>query len=179
MEEQQDGSEVLETTETQVEETIEEETPAISKEELETLKAKAAKADELEEKNKQLFERAKKAEKAKAPSNEEGLSIKDTLYLAKADIHADDVEEVLELARLKKWDVKQAHDYLKPLLNDRAEERKTAAATQTRGGARGASKTTGEDLLRKAERTGELPDSDEAMRELAQARLNRKKANAK
>lgn len=182
MDENQDGSEVLETTETMVEETqeaTEEETPSLSKEELDALRAKAAKAEELEEKNKQLYERAKKAEKAKAPSKEDGLSPVDIIYLAKVDIHDEDLPEVLEYAKKMGVSVKDAHAHYKPILAEKAEERKTASATQTKGGARGSSKTTGADLLARAERTGELPDTDEGMRALAQARLDRKKAHSK
>lgn len=174
MEEQiQDAPEVLETPET-VEETpsATAETPKdeLSPEQIADLKKKADERDELEKKNKQLFERVKKAE-----GKSDALSNKDIIYLAKNDIHDEDVEEVLDLARLKKWDVKQAHDYLKPLLDSRAEMRRTAQATQTRS-ARSVSKVSGEELLAKAERTGELPESEDGMAALAYARMVRKLA---
>lgn len=182
METNQDGSEVQETTDNTETEAVEtSEAAALSPEEIADLKKKA-------EASSQNFERAKKAEaelkeakkllQDKVPS-QEALSNKDIIYLAKADIHADDVDEVLELSRKMSWDVQKAHTYLKPRLDILAEERKTAANTQIKGGARGASKTTGEDLLRKAELRGELPESDADYATLAQARINRLKANAK
>lgn len=65
---------------------------------------------------------------------------------------------------------------LKAILDVRAEERRTASATQTRS-ARGVARPTGEDLLRKAEKTGELPSSSEDMTALAEARIARKRAD--
>jgi hypothetical protein len=176
MEPNQDGSEVLETTEKVAEETTE--TPEeLTAEQIAELKAKAAKADELEKKNKQLFERAKKAETEKAPLQEEGLSNRDVLYLAKADVHEDDVDEVLDWAKFKKISVAYAHKQLKATLDVRAEQRKSASASHTKGGARGTSKTTGEDLLRKAERTGEVPETAEGMNDLFLARQKRRLEN--
>jgi hypothetical protein len=172
----QDGSEVLETTEEVAEETtnetqdqqqegsLEKETPDAEKEALKV------KVEELEKKNRQLYERAKKA-----PSKENSdLSTRDVLYLAKADIHDEDMEEVLEIAKLRKIPVSQAHTFMKPILDVRKQERQTAAATHTKGGARGSTKVSGEDLLRQAEETGEVPDTDDGMNELFKARLARK-----
>jgi hypothetical protein len=171
----QDGSEVLETTEadTDAAETTDadaEPKVELSQKELDDLKAKAAKADELEKKNKQLFERAKKQDK-KAPDE---VSQKDMLYLAKADIHEDDMDEVLDLARLKGISVKDAHAYLKPMLDVRTEERRSAAATQTRS-PRGAQQASGEQLLATAETTGEIPDTEAGMQQLFRARHGLKK----
>lgn len=172
----QDGSEVLETTETEAEavETTEE---TLSAEDVATLKAEAAKAKELEAKNKQLFERVKKAEAAKAkpdaPSQE--LSTKDVLYLSGAGIPVDDVDDVISYASKMGVSIKEAHDFYKPILAERTEQRKTAAATHTKGGARGASKSTGADFLAKAEQTGDVPETEDAMRALQEARLARKK----
>lgn len=177
MDDNQDESQVLETETTEVADTTE-----LTAEQIAELKQKAAKADELEGKNKQLFERAKKAEdaaKATVHSQDTGLSQTDIIFLAKADIHEDDIGEVTELAKLKKIPVSEAYKYLKPVLNERAEERKTAAATQTKGGARGTAKVTGEDMLRKVEATGELPDDPDALMQIAEARLARKRVNAK
>lgn len=175
MDDSLDGSQVLE-TETKTEEvsgsTQETETTeeTLSPEEIKTLREKAAKADELEEKNKHLFERAKKAE-AKAPLKEsDGLSTKDVLYVAKADIHSSDVDEILTYAKKMGVTVEEAHAHYKPILAIRAEERKTANATQTRSGARGSTKVSGAELLTRFDRTGEMPESDEAMTDLFNAR---------
>lgn len=106
---------------------------------------------------------------AKEPEAQTGLSTKDTIYIAKADIHEDDIEEVLELAQLKKVSVKEAHDFMRPILKERQEERKTAQATQVRGGTRGTSKDTHEAILAKADK-GEDVDAEK----LAAARMQRK-----
>lgn len=132
----------------------------------------------------QNYERAKKAEarakeledklKAKAPSQDQ-LSQKDVLALAKADIHEDDMDEVIEFAKFKKLPVSEAlkNSTLKTILNEKTEERKTAAATQMRGGARGAQKTSSEDLLNQA-LAGKVPDDDAGIEALAEARMKQK-----
>ena len=176
METNPDDAEVLETQQTdeqqdtnaQVYEATEEPQPDERDAKIAQLEAEKA---ELEGKNKQLYERAKKAAAPKAPS-QDNLSNKDIIYLAKADIHADDLDEVVELARLKKWDVSKAHDYLKPVLETRAEERKSANATQVRS-PRGTSKTSGNELLERARRGAEIPDTDEAFAEVFKARRAR------
>lgn len=177
----QDESEVQETTETEAEavETTEEE-ETLTKEEIAELRKKA-------DASSQNFERLKKTEadlkeakaklKAQAPeTSQDGLSNKDILYLAKADIHEDDIDDVLEMARLKKVSVAEAFKFMQPILDTRAEERKSASATQTRS-ARSTNKTSGTDLLAKAERTGEVPETDEGMLALFEARRSRQFKN--
>lgn len=161
-----DESEVLETTEA---ETTEEETEQLSAEQIAELKEKAAERDELVEKNKQLFERVKKGEQ-KVPSKETEIANKDILYLAKADINEDDVNEVLEWAKFKKVSVKEAHEALKPILQVRAEQRKTAEAAHTGTSTRGGNKLDGEQLLRNAS-TGKLPQDDAGIEALVAAEI--------
>lgn len=151
-----------------------EETPEMTPEEIAELKRKA-------EVSSQNFERAKKAEADLKAAREnlktvpsDGLTNKDILFLAKADIHEDDLDEVLDYAKFKKIPVAEAYKHVKPILDTKAEERKTAQATHTKGGARSASKVSAEDLLRKAEQTGELPDSEEGLQEIFRARQARR-----
>lgn len=130
------------------------------------------KAD-LESKNKQLFERTKKAK----PSD--GLTVMDGLTLAKADVHEEDLDTVTQWAKFKGVSVSEAlkDKDLKVVLDTHQEERRTAQATTT-GSGRGSSKVTGEQLLDAARRTGEVPETDEGMAKLAAAReaaLTRKK----
>lgn len=167
--EEKDGSEVLETPEEVAEETTEENSE-LTAEQIAELKAKAAKADELEGKNKQLFERLKKAE-TKPDHSKSDLSQTDVLYLAKADIHEEDIQEVLDWAKFKGVNIREAHKQLKDTLAVREEQRKTAAASHTKGGQRGTSKVSGDDILRKAETTGEVPDSNEGLNKLFEARM--------
>ena len=141
----------------------------------------------LKETNKQLYERAKKAEtalkevKAQKPVEKaevkSELSNKDFLYLAKADVHEDDVDIVLEWAKFKGVDVKQAHKDMKPILDTKAEERKSAQATQTKG-SRGASKPTHDEVLSQASQ-GNLPEKDADIESLAAARMASKIAGTK
>jgi hypothetical protein len=172
----QDGSEVLETTETEAEavETTEAAEEAPSAEEIAELRTKAAKADELEQKNKQLFERLKKQPepKPKPEPAQDGLSTRDVVYLAKADIHDDDVDEVLDYAKLKGISVGKAHEYLKPVLDVRKEQRTTASAANTGPARRGASKATAEALLDNA-RAGKLPESDDDIARLVAAQAEK------
>lgn len=178
MENQQDAPEVLETPETVVEtvETPAEETQ--TDEEKEQLKKKL---EEIEKKNKQLYERLKKAEQVPSKvENTDELSSKDLLAIMNASVSEDDLDEVIEFAKYKKISVAEAlkNSTLKSILSDKASERKTAAATQTRS-ARGTSKVSGSDILAKAERTGEVPDDEEGLNALFQARLARKLGKTK
>jgi len=169
-----DAPEVLETQETAEEtaETPDEETIELSATELADLRAKAEKSDDLEAKNKQLFERLKKEKQA--PSKTDGISNKDVLFLAKADVHSDDMDELLDWAKFKKVSVEEAHKQLKTTLDVRAEERRSAGAAHVKGGARGSSKVSGQDLLRKAEQTGEIPDTADGLHDLFAARMARR-----
>jgi hypothetical protein len=168
-----DAPEVLETQE-KAEESTESNETEDSTEDIVELKRKAALADDLEKKNKQLYERAKKAESS-SKTKDSGLGTNDILYLAKADIAPDDVDEVITYANKMGVTISEAHKFYKPILDVRAEERRTSDATQTRG-ARGTAKQTGEDLLQRAERGTETPTTDEGIRALAEARQARRTA---
>ena len=164
-----DGSEVLETTEEAAEETVE----TLN----ETSDERDTRIAELEEKNKQLFERAKKAEAAKKvePSND-NLSTRDVLALTEAKISSQDFDEVVRVAQILNKPVSEAlqDKTLKTILETRAEERRSAAATNTGRSPRGTSTQSGADLLRRAETTGEVPESADGLRALAEARLTGK-----
>ena len=139
-----------------------EELDAFTPEELETLKTSIAdneaqtaearkkeaedfaKAKELAENYKIRAEKAEKEAKkggGEPPKESPELSTKDVLFLAKADIHEDDMDEVLEWSKFKKISVSDAFKQLKPTLDVRSEERKSAQVTQTKG-ARGATAPT-------------------------------------
>lgn len=109
---------------------------------------------------------------AQAPS----LSAQDIIALR--DVHEDDIGSIQEWAKFKGVSLAEARKDkdLNTILSARAEERRTEAATQTRGGSRGATKPSGTDLLAKAIRTNELPEDDEGMLAIAEARQPRKKA---
>lgn len=118
---------------------------------------------------------AKKQEKV--PSTEAGLSEYDILALKNSNItEKEDLDTVKEYSKKLGLSIADAlsDKYVKTVLADKAEERRTARATETRS-PRGIAKNTGEDLLRKAEQTGEVPTSEDALRAIAEARLARKK----
>lgn len=170
MEEPNDAPEVIEIPE-EPEEVIEvvEETPEEKIARLESANA------ELDEKNKKLYARTKEAEST-VKSAKNDLSNKDLLFLAKTDLVEEDVDEVLEWSKFKKIPVAEAYKQLKPKLDVAAEQRKTAQAVQT-GSPRGTIKNTGADILKKAESTGEVPETSEGMTAMLQARLDRRRGN--
>lgn len=141
-------------------EATEETDTSVSKEEYEKLKKEK---DELYIQLKKA-KAAKEQSKAEAPTRGE-LSTKDVLYLAKADIHEDDMDEVLDWSKFKKVSVNEAHKQLKGVLRERDEERKTASATNT-GTARRASSKISDDALTEKASKGELPDSEDEMARL-------------
>lgn len=145
--------------------------------------------EKLKEQNKKLFERAKKAEaeaktlKTKKPEpktetasepKEATLSTKDVLYLAKADIHEDDMDEVLEWAKFKKISVSEAHKQLKPKLDASAEQRKSSQVANAGGSKRTSSKPTAERILADFN-AGIPPKTPEDWEALHKARMTAKK----
>lgn len=135
-------------------------------------KSEAQKAKELADNYKRRAEKAEQKAKSAPKVEVTGeLSHADIIFLAKTDIADEDINEVTDFAKLKGIPVKDAYNYLKPVLSVRAEERQTAQVTATKG-ARGKKPTSGEDLLRKAKETGEIPTSDAAMQELILAKQN-------
>lgn len=158
------------------EEVTEEESPS---ETIEEVKEKLAKAEEIAENQKIRAEKAEKKAKT-APKKEnktDDLSQKDVIFLSKTEIHEDDFDEVVETAKAKGITAKEAYDYMKPILDVRSEERTTADATQTKS-PRGVKANTGEDLVKKAEKTGEVPEDEAGMKAMAEARMARRKADA-
>ena len=144
------------------------------------------KKQELKEELKELKESGKPDGKDKDPvGNEQGsepqLSSKDSARLMQAKIPVDDWDSVIEWVKFKrqsnpKYSVKEGLNdvVLKATLGEKAELRKTAEASATGKAKRGSNKTSGEDLLAKAENDNELPESDEDMQKLAKARLGLK-----
>lgn len=130
----------------------------------------------------QNFERAKKAEdelkRLKASgvteTQRDGLSTKDIIFLGKADIHEDDMDEVLDRAKNKKISVSQAYKEIKPLLDAHAEERKSAEVANTSNARRGSSAVDGETLISQA-RSGKYPEKDEDIQKVLKAKMGMKK----
>lgn len=103
------------------------------------------------------------------------LSPKDVLVLAKADIHEDDIEDVVKWAKFEGISVSEAlrSDHIKALTSTRAEQRKTAEATHTGTARRSSQKLTDEALLESAS-SGKIPESDEEIARLIKAKATKK-----
>lgn len=138
--------------------------------------AKLKKAEELAnnykiraEKAEALAKQLKKPEEKETPKNSE-YSLKDIRALS--DIHDEDVDEVVEFAKFKGISVAEAKKNLtiQNLLKAKDEERKTAGAANIGGSRHATSKATGESLLEKAE-SGQVPESDEDIRKLSEAKI--------
>lgn len=135
-----------------------------------TLKEQAEKAAKAEELANNYKARAEKAEQeAKGKAKTDGLSDDDILYLAKADIHAEDLGEVRDYAKFKGVSIQEAHGLLKDVLTTRSELRKTEALANDRS-ARGSKVPSGDEMLNKA-RSGNLPESDAEIKALVEAEL--------
>ena len=153
-------------------------------------------AKDLADKNRQLFARAKKAEGFTLKDNqwvkepkpepkpepvvqtapeEQGITPRDTIAIMKANVHEDDIGEVMEYAKFKGISIAEAikAPILKATLAEKTEQRQTAQATTTGRTRSGAVQKSGDSLVEKASSTGELPESDADMSALAAARLDR------
>ena len=162
----------------------EDQTQAIADKKTELIDAELAKEAELAANYKVRAEKAealakqlkiKPEEKPEAPKTPE-LNLKDIRALQ--DVHDDDVDQITDYAKFKGVSVAEAKKLpeMQSLLRTKEEERKTAKATNTGGGRKGSSKVTGEDLIERA-MSGQLPESDEDIVKLAEARLAQKIAN--
>lgn len=150
-------------------------------EDLEELKARLAKAEELANNYKIRAEKAeKKGDEPKiskvAPKKSSELSTLDIIAISKANIETDDVEEVVEYAKFKGISVAEAlkSNVIQTTLAQKEEMRKTAQATSTGQTRRGSSQISDEKLLADAKK-GILPDSDSDIERLAQLKVFRKR----
>jgi len=105
-------------------------------------------------------------------------SLKDAVVLSNAlkDVHEDDIDFVEKWANDNKVSIAEAknNEDVKAVLRNREEHRKTAQAANTGGSKRGTSKTSGQELLNRFTDKEELPESDEEMDKLVEARLQSK-----
>ncbi len=116
----------------------------------------------------------KEANKPDSSGDKTQLSLKDQYALLGAKVHVDDIDEVVEWAKSKyEGDISKAlaDTKLKAVLGVNEEERTTNAATNTSKSRKGTGQVSPETLLKNFEEKGELPESDEDMEKLAQARL--------
>lgn len=159
----------------------------------ETIKAKTTEwKAKMEDRNKQLFARAKKAEgfeedsdgkwikkqaetKKKPDADEtskDNLSSMDVMALMQNNVtHTDDIEEVVEYAKLKKMSIKDALNagIVKKILADNAEARKIADGTHTGASTRTTGKVSDDVLLSNAKK-GQMPENEEDLARLVKLR---------
>lgn len=113
--------------------------------------------------------RAEKAEKElkdlkakQAPIQEErsGMSDKDLLFLARTDIHEDNLDELKDWAKFKKISMSEAYTQLKPKFDTDAEIRKSAEVTTTGSRRAPTGKISDEAFLKKMQ--SEIPEPGSA-----------------
>ncbi len=183
MEQENDQQEVLNPDEKS--ELEQESENAEGEESIEVLKEKLLKAEELAKNQKIRAEKAeatakllKQKPKVEEQPKKSEYSLQDIRALS--DVHDEDVEEVVEFAKFKGIAIAEAkkNPTIQNLLKAKEEERKTAQATNTSGGRRASTQETGESLLEKVSQ-GQVPDTDEGIRKLAEARIEARKKNLK
>lgn len=151
----------------------EDELPEAIKKKIQTLEAqknhwrkKAEKAGEKEEPGTQ----------EKPVVKNDSLSSKDLIAIAKADIHEDDIDEVVEYAKFKNISVAEAlkSSVVKTMLSESSEIRKSAEATNTSKVRKGSTKVSDEALLEKLSK-GDIPEDKDSAERLFWARRGRSK----
>ena len=152
------------------------------------------KALELAQNQKIRAEKAEKAAKAPEPKEVEetptkpsgegtpeipNYSLQDIRALN--NVHDDDVERVEKFAKGEEISIAEAlkNEDLQAILKNREEQRKTAEATNTGGGKRGTSGSTGKELLKKFRKTKDLPESDDEIEKLVAAELKEKETESR
>ena len=103
------------------------------------------------------------------------VSLKDNMALIKADVHEDDIDEVLDYAKFKGISVSEAlkSPAIKATLEGKAELRNVAAGTNTGPSRHSSAKISDEALLANAE-AGKLPETDEDITRLMRIKSGRK-----
>jgi len=149
---------------------------------VEELKARLQKMEEIVRNQKIRAEKAeakaktiKETSTPKKDNKDFQLSQSDLYSLIKGNVAEEDISEVTDYAKLKSISVSEAlkSPFVKTLLKEKDEERKTAQVTNTGAAKRGISKISDDALLEKAKK-GEFPDSDEDIMRLVMARRARK-----
>lgn len=128
-----------------------------------------------QELKKELEKSGKPAGNKDPEGNKQGsspLSLKDIRALN--DVHDDDVDDITDYAKYKGISIAEAKGTpaMKNLLSAKAEERKTAEASNTGGGKRGSSNASGKALLKKLEDEGKAPESDKDMNAMLDERFS-------
>lgn len=134
-------------------------------EKIKTLSFGSKKDKELADNYKIRAEKAEKELKDKKIPGKEGtsetkdMSAMDIIAVTKANVHEDDIQEVVDYAKFKNVSIAEAlkSDVIKTTLADRIEKRKTADITNTRTARPSTHKVSGEELV-KGLSEGKIPE---------------------
>ena len=136
-------------------------------------KERALKAEEAIVKAKKHKKEEKKFNEDKPVEKKEVSSLNhlDTIALVKADVHTDDIKEVIDYAKYKGISIQEAlkSNVIKSMLDDNAEKRKSAEVANSGSAKKSSSKLSDEALIEKAN-SGKLPESDADLIRLIKAR---------
>lgn len=153
-----------------------------SEESIEEIKARLAKAEELAQNYKIRAEKAeRKPEKVEttkvAPKKSSELSPVDIIAISKANIEAEDIDDVLRYAKFEGISIVEAlkSDITQAILSKKHELRQSAQATNTGTSRRGSSTISDAKLLSDFSK-GILPDSDTDLDRLTSLQVNRKRS---
>jgi len=141
---------------------------------MEAYQSQKIRAEKAEKANKPLETTPPKKEvENETPKNE--YSLQDIRALN--DVHDEDVETVEKFAKLYEISIPEAkkHADVQAVIKNREELRATAKATTTKGGRHGVNKATGKELLRKFNKSGNVPDSDADLDAMLEAEFQSKK----
>ena len=129
-------------------------------------------AEKAEKKLKDVPE-PKKEEKDEVTSKKDSsLSVKDSARLQQANVPVDDWDDVIDYANYKSISIAEAmkSSVVKATLAGKAEELKTANATETGKGKRGSSKVSGANSLEKFKSNGKVPEGDAELDAMLEAK---------
>lgn len=100
-----------------------------------------------------------KKDSPKKESNSSELSTKDAITLMRADVHEEDIDEVVNYAKYRNISISEAlkDSTMQTIIANRKEERDTAAATSVRKGKPTGAQKTDAQVLEEA-RTGNIPE---------------------
>lgn len=168
--------ETQENTQEETTEVQEEQEPPKPERPVETPEQKHARLQRQLQQHEKKYGLGSKPKPTPQATQQGGLTPEDSLVLFGANVtNLEDVKEVVDYAKHKGISISDAlqTSVVKAILAEKAEFRATAAATNTGKRRAGATRISGESLLEKVNKTGELPDSDEDIQKLAEARFKR------
>lgn len=169
-----DSDEVVE----QVEEVVQEE--EVTQDEVEEAVAEEVNIEDLKKRlatttaQKNHFKEQLDKRQALQTSTRASLSPADLVAVMNARVHEDDMERVERFAISEGITIREAvrNPEMKAILDVRAEQRNTAVATNVENVRRGVTKVSGDALIARAQ-SGNIPDSDDEIASLIQAKYKR------